>query len=290
MTFKTLHWQGKVALIWIATIAPISSALSLRQNRPRHIGRNDNPVVLLDRRSFLVSTSSLVALAPIVVGAVVPPEPRNVDVGGGFDLLSTDPRRFLSEKDAFYPSSMEGVWNCQRVVAQIDGDSFQAESAWRCLGGSGSLKVNALESFSTRYISSTATIGNDGGVVNDRIVNDRGFEMASRRQDAKIVSWNVEQPDALEYDNATKLLVVQRSVELPSDQGFGFNELIRIDDGPIMRAAKVKRRYRRAFDENGNRVVEGLEIMKTFRVLDGIAGTEFPTSTTKSQIRMTRPL
>lgn len=282
MTFKTLHWQGKVALIWIATIAPISSALSLRQNRPRHIGRNDNPVVLLDRRSFLV-TSSLVALAPTVVGAVVPPEPRNVDVGGGFDLLSSDPRRFLSEKDVLYPSSMEGVWNCQRVIAQIDGDSFQAESAWRCLGGSGSLKVNALESFSTRYISSTTTILNDGAV------NDRGFEMASRRQDAKIVSWNVEQPDALEYDNATKLLVVQRSVELPSDQGFGFNELIRIDDGPIMRAAQVKRRYRRAFDENGNRVVEGLEIMKTFRVLDGIAGTEFPTSTTKSQIRMTRP-
>jgi hypothetical protein len=284
MTFKSLHyWQVKVAFIWIATIAPISSAFSLRQNKPHYLGKNDNSVALLDRRSFLIS-SSLVVLAPTTVGAVDPAEPRNVDVGGGVDLLSTNPR-LLSQKDALYPSSMEGAWKCQRVITQIDGDSFQAESAWRCLGGSGSLKVNAMESFSTRYISSTTTIGDDDGVV-----NDRGFEMASRRRGAKNVSWNVERPDALEYDNATKLLVVQRSVELPSDQGFGFNELIRIDDGPIMRAAKVKRRYRRAFDENGNRVVEGLEIMKTFRVLDGIAGTEFPTSTTKSQIRMTRPL
>ena len=36
-------------------------------------------------------------------------------------------------------------------------------------------------------------------------------------------------------------------------------------------------------------VVEGLEIVKTYRVLDGVAGIEFPTSTTKSTLRLTRP-
>lgn len=32
--------------------------------------------------------------------------------------------------------------------------------------------------------------------------------------------------------------------------------------------------------------MEGLEIVKTYRVLDGIAGAEMPTSTTKTQIRL----
>ena len=36
-------------------------------------------------------------------------------------------------------------------------------------------------------------------------------------------------------------------------------------------------------------VVEGLEIVKTFRVLDGVAGVEMPTSTAKSKLRLTRP-
>ena len=45
----------------------------------------------------------------------------------------------------------------------------------------------------------------------------------------------------------------------------------------------------RALTDEGGRLVEGLEIVKTYRVLDGIAGIEFPTSTTKSTIRLTRP-
>lgn len=43
---------------------------------------------------------------------------------------------------------------------------------------------------------------------------------------------------------------------------------------------QVKRQQ--AFDGAGNRVVAGLEIMNTFRVLDGVvAATEIPNSTTK---------
>ena len=93
-----------------------------------------------------------------------------------------------------------------------------------------------------------------------------------------------------------QLKVVQRSVELPSDQGWGSNELVRIRTDAatvvgsfeIYYAARVQRRFRRATNADG-RVVEGLEIVKTYRVLDGVAGVEFPTSTTKSTIRLTRP-
>ena len=56
----------------------------------------------------------------------------------------------------------------------------------------------------------------------------------------------------------------------------------------IIYAARVQRRFRRALTPEGERLVEGLEILKTYRVLDGIAGVEYPTSTTKSLIRMTR--
>jgi hypothetical protein len=227
---------------------------------------------LFDRRSFLISS---LVMTPAAVGAVVPPS-RDVDVGGGFDLLGG---ARLSEKDALYPEFIEGLWICERVVTQTEGDSFQAESAWRALGG-GKLQQNRAESFQTRFIRSPLV--GDAGVV-----QDRGFEIASRAKSSS-VTWNENNPNELVYDKA-RLTVVQRTVEVPSDKGFGFNELYRVEDGPFTRAVQVKRRYRRAFDANGDRIVEGLEIMKTFRVLDGVAGTEFPTSTTKSQIRLVRP-
>ena len=105
------------------------------------------------------------------------------------------------------------------------------------------------------------------------------------------------------------LRVVQRSVEPPSDKGWGSNELVRVTTSAgtgfgsyeIDYAARVKRRYRgsdpelseltnhiefepkpgldlyrryrRSYSESGERVIEGLEIVKTYRVLDGIAGT-----------------
>jgi hypothetical protein len=231
------------------------------------------------RRAFLASSLLLIAAGPAAspsANAIAPP--RDVDVGGGFDLLGK-PR--LAAKDATYPYSMEGVWTCNRVVTQVEGDSFQAESAWRALGG-GNLKNNKVETFSTKFIRSELFGERPGGFV----VTDRGYELSSRGQ-MSAVSWSADRPDALQYDK-TRVTVVKRTVEPPSDEGFGFNELYRIDDGLVTRAAQVKRRYRRAYDPEGNRVVEGLEIMKTFRVLDGIAGTEKPTSTTKSQIRLTR--
>mmetsp|Transcript_24363 Transcript_24363/g.39820 ORF Transcript_24363/g.39820 Transcript_24363/m.39820 type:complete len:266 (+) Transcript_24363:219-1016(+) len=199
---------------------------------------------------------------------------RDVDVGGGFDLLTQK----LPEKDVVYPKSMKGNWICERSAVKVEGDTYQAESAYRCLGSKENLRPGSTEKFETRFIESPY-FGASG------VVLDRGFEIASRTQNTDSVQWNVDNPNLLEYGK-TKILVVRRSVEEPNDKGFGFDELLRVDDLMVTRAIQVKRRYRRAFDENGNRIVEGLEIMKTFRVLDGVAGTEFPTATVKSQIRM----
>jgi hypothetical protein len=226
-----------------------------------------------NRRSFVTST---LILWPIIAEAIQ--EPRNVDVGGGFDFLAENSLRY---KDVLYPPSMEGLWICDREVTQIEGDQFQASEAWRALGGADKLVANKVESFQTRYIASPLV---EGGVV-----NDRGFEFESRvAPNTATIIWDVRKPDGIEFGKL-KLAVKNRSVELPSDKGFGYNELIRIQDGPFTRAVQIKRRYRRSFDDKGNRLVEGLEIMKTFRVLDEVAGTELPTATVKSQIRLRRP-
>ena len=120
------------------------------------------------------------------------------------------------------------------------------------------------------------------------------------------VRWEAAAPDTLAYaredggrGSAAELQVVQRAVEAPSDQGWGSNELVRITTSTggllgqpgfeILYAVRVQRRWRRAEAATGERVVEGLEIVKTYRVLDGVAGVEFPTSTTKSTLRLTRP-
>ena len=66
-------------------------------------------------------------------------------------------------------------------------------------------------------------------------------------------------------------------------------DCVGIGDATIDYALRVQRRFRRATSEGGARVVEGLEIVKTYRVLDGVAGVEMPTSTTKSTLRLTRP-
>ena len=58
----------------------------------------------------------------------------------------------------------------------------------------------------------------------------------------------------------------------------------------MSRLVRVKRRFRRAFAKDGRRVVEGLEIAKTYRVLDGVAEADLPTSSAKSTLRFERPL
>lgn len=218
-------------------------------------------------------------------------------IGGGFDITTSTTTR---GKDVIYPKSMEGIWTCRRVVTSIDGDKGQAELAWRNLGGMGT--IGEVESFQTRYIlpPGELNVQNDyefQGEVFSGVVLDRGYELTSRTRSE--VTWNIATPDKIVYDkddSPVEIVVVQRQIELPSERGFGFNELYRITssaggifgDNPVQRAVRVQRRYIRAMDEFGNRIVEGLEIQKTYRVLDGIAGVEMPTSTTKSSIQLRR--
>jgi len=211
-----------------------------------------------------------------------------------------------------------------------EGDKDQARLAWKLLGG-GDTSVSddifskqKTERFYTKFIEPPTPSSDTGknpygygyqGQTLTGVIVDRAFEMESRlnekipqeqqttsnnnKNTAQRINGGDENTTALKYDTVkgatVALSVVERTIESPSENGFGYNELVRITTaagglapGNVIRAARVKRRFRRAFDKDGNRVVEGLEIVKTFRVLDGVAG-EIPTSTTKSQIQFSRP-
>jgi len=215
-------------------------------------------------------------------------------------MLSDQP---LADVDILYPPSLNGTWVCERRVASVEGDAGQAQGAWKLLGGTGD--VQSVERYAVRFVDlrrpSDAMTGLDGRKYYGDVF-DRGFEIESRTGGAA-VSWDALAPNTLRYERksggpgaAAELKVVQRSVELPSEKGWGSNELVRVtttssafgSSFDITYAARVQRRWRRATTDAGDRVVEGLEIVKTYRVLDGVAGIEFPTSTLKSTIRLTR--
>mmetsp|Transcript_2993 Transcript_2993/g.8175 ORF Transcript_2993/g.8175 Transcript_2993/m.8175 type:complete len:224 (+) Transcript_2993:308-979(+) len=163
------------------------------------------------RRSFLQRTPATIASCIASTMLISSPSPscaitapvdttsRMVDVGGGFDLRSG---KQLKTIDAVFPRSMEGTWNCERLVVS-----------------------------SGEMVSKPNQRGR-------HLAEEVGIMASSRRP------------------NSTK-----SSSSHPHKSGY---------------------------DDGGNRIVEGLEIMKTYRVLDGVAGTEMPTSTTKSMIRLTR--
>ena len=224
-------------------------------------------------------------------------------IGGGFDLTNsvTEPKT-----DVIYPESMMGIWSCRRSISSVEGDIGQAEIAWKLMGGTIRTKNdfgNKVEDFQTRFIPAQSNFRNmdytfDGEIYRG-VVLDRAYEISSRLSALSDVMydpivWDPQYPDSLSYprDGMTEITVVQRKIEIPTEKGFGFNELSRITSsstiGKVQRAVRVQRRYRRGYDQDGNRIVEGLEIMKTYRVLDGIAGIEMPTSTTKSQILLTK--
>jgi hypothetical protein len=276
-----------IVMLQLLSVVDVRSCwgMSLQQNHQVSIVPT---IVSLAASGGVCKRRSVLILAPIPVLVLVPyvdtvvaaTEVRDVDVGGGFDLLSNSR---VTEKDTIYPPSMVGIWDCERTVLAVEGDTYQAETAFRCLGGTTTptgLKVGKVESYQVKYVTSPS-------IGTSFVVADRGFEMTCRNMNPD-VDWMVDTPNILRHGNA-KLIVVRRSVEVPNDNGFGFDELSRVDDGIVTRCVQVKRRYRRGFDDRGNRVVDGLEIVKTFRVLDGIAGIEYPTSTTKSRIRLTRP-
>ena len=301
---KSKSTQLLCLLISVCLFHP-SHALS-----PQH-----QPSSEINRRTVvggLLSTSILQLPIPSISNAAPPPMSltpatagiqgaggsitRVEGVGGGFDIRTSTT---VIGKDVIYPGSMAGLWKCRRVVTSIEGDSGQAELAWKNLGGTGSIKN--IEIYDTRFLLPAEELNIQNaysfeGEDFKGVVLDRGFEMASRIQAP--VQWNIEMPDGLSYvrdgsESGVEVAVVQRKLEVPNAKGFGFNELYRVTssaggifgDIKVQRAVRVQRRYRRTFDEEGNRIVEGLEIMKTYRELDGIAGVEMPTSTTKSQLK-----
>ena len=221
-------------------------------------------------------------------------------IGGGLDLtVSTVP----SNTDVIYPASLEGSWKCQRIVTSVEGDAGQAEVAWRCLGGAAIGDWKAVENYEVKLIlPQKGSIENSymfDGKPTKGVVLDRGIELEARSTDRK-ASWEEMDPTHYSYDQGgrvTVLDVIQRKVDFPNEQGFGYNEVIKVttaaggifgEGNKVERAIRVQRRYRRALDGAGNRIVEGLELVKTYRVLDGVAGIEMPTSTTKSMIRWSR--
>ena len=210
------------------------------------------------------------------------------EIGGGLDVREISPK-MRAATDVLYPPSIQGIWETQRMVTNAEGNIEQAKIVWSLLaGGKDPNGFRQAERFQSKFL-----LSEQQGTA---CILDRGFEMSSRSMGvASNIEWDsvilsyVKQPQ--QGSKQTELAVVDRKLESPSDEGFGFNELVRITSpGSLPRVARVKRRYRRAFDpESGDRVIEGLEIVRTYRVLDGVAGIEMPTSTTKSQIRMKRP-
>ena len=270
------------------------------------------------RRDILLSSSSAViassiCIHPSISQAAAAPLPlqttsgidRVEGIGGGLDLL---PPKSLSYSEVFYPNSMtKSKWKVQRVITSVEGDLGQAALAWQLLGGSSDERAftsKLTEAYESTFISPPTTLDDakyeyEGKILQAAIL-DRESELSSRTGvDKDTIQWDIKS-NSISYarnkDDKVNLTIVRRKDELPTDQGFGFDEIYRIESSAggifsgtnVYRAARVRRRYRRGFDEtNGKRILDAIEVVTTHRVLDGIAGIEMPTSTTKSRLRYT---
>ena len=285
--------------------------VSLQQNNRNECDNDIEEKGRISRRDWLQQQQYVVTAAAIVLGtatcndavnaaAPLPLEGRNAqvmrveEIGGGFDLLSPPT---IPTKDVYCPKSMSAnLWRVQRIITDIEGDVGQANIIWQSLGGGSNKDIFTKQQ--TEVYESKFIIPNDNS--NNSIL-DRGYELSSRNTDSSFsISYDPEiSPNDLSYTRSgsnsgiVSLKIVQRTVEPITDLGFGSDELYRIEEstnfGPkLYRAARVRRRFRRGYDEStGKRIVDGIEIVTTYRVLDGIAGIEMPTSTCKSRLRYT---
>lgn len=302
---KTKHCMRLVAsLCFCDTI--LSWRDSAPPSRHRTICRRK---ALLDLIGAASSSHLLVApkfsqAAPMVPIETSSGNVRVEEVGGGLDLLSPQRRTY---SDAFYPSSMVDTnWKVQRIVTSVEGDLGQAALAWKLLGGSDDRAFTAklTEVYEAIFIAPPETMKDayyeyDGKLLQAAIL-DRGYELSSRTGLARdAVHWD-DKGDSLEYtrnNDAVNLKIVRRKNELPTDSGFGSDEVYRIlssaggvfGGASIYRAVRLRRRFRRGYDDvTGTRILDCIEIATTHRVLDGIAGMEFPTSTVKTRMRYTQ--
>ncbi|KAL7551122.1 hypothetical protein ACHAWF_014321 [Thalassiosira exigua] len=256
-------------------------------------------------------TSSFFVL-PKVSGAATPAPLQTAggsairveEIGGGLDLLSPNPS-LLSSSDVFYPSSMINTrWKVQRVVTSVEGDLGQAALAWKLLGGSDERAFTSklTEVYEVQFIAAPEAMKDAtyeyGGKSLRAAILDRTSELSSRMNLAiDAVDWDTDAIDSIGYtrnNDGVNIKVFQRKIERPTEVGFGSDEIYRIQSSAggifagtnVYRAARVRRRYRRGFDEStGKRILDCIEIVTTHRVLDGVAGIELPTSTCKSRLR-----
>ena len=230
---------------------------------------------------------------------------RIEELGGGFDLLSPKP----ITAEVYYPSSMINTkWRTQRVVTSVEGDLGQSALAWKLLGGSDERAFTSklTEVYESSFIApdegmTDATYTFDGKEMQSAIL-DRSFELSSRTGIDKDTMQVDAKNNSIEYtrnnnEGPINLAVVSRKIEPVTESGFGSDEIYRIFSSAggifagsnVYRCARVRRRFRRGFDEStGKRIIDGIEIVTTHRVLDGVAGIEKPTSTCKTRLRYTQ--
>jgi hypothetical protein len=231
---------------------------------------------------------------------------RIEELGGGLDLLSPKP---LSASEVYYPSSMiDTKWRVQRVVTSVEGNLEQSALAWKLLGGSDERAFTSklTEVYEADFITAPenmkdATYTFEGKAMQPSIL-DRSLELSSRIGIDKGSIQMDPQSNSIEYtrnnnEGPVNLTVVARKIEPPTESGFGSDEIYRILSSAggifagtnVYRCARVRRRFRRGFDEStGKRILDGIEIVTTHRVLDGVAGIEMPTSTCKTRLRYTQ--
>ncbi|GMI14239.1 hypothetical protein TrVE_jg1137 [Triparma verrucosa] len=266
---------------------------------------NPNPngaFIDFSRRDTLNFISSSFG-SSVVGSSFVTDLPRVPEVGQGTDIMSNSD----AYSDAVYPKSLKGLWEVEKTVVSSEGDVGQAETAWFLLGGAKeAFKSKRGEIYETLYVNPTSSSLTSSSLTSSSysyevdgesvvgVVLDRGFELKSRADTSiEDVSYDSSDFNHLTYYRQKQTIsidTVQRQVLLPDSKGWGSNELLRITtpSPQLYRAVKVSRRFRRSY-EGEERVIEGIEIVKTYRVMDGIAGTEYPTSTTKSTLKLRRP-
>lgn len=205
-------------------------------------------------------------------------------------------------------------WRAQRVIASVEGDAGQAATMWTLLGGGASSKEfnsQLTEVYEVSFVAAPdsfrdAMYDYEGKTVRAAVM-DRASSLSSRlgftpsSSPSNTIQWDKESPQqTVAYSRNNKdtivLTTVQRKNEPPTEVGFGSDELLKISSSSgimgstttIDRAARIKTRYRRGYDEiTGKRIIDGIELVMTYRVLDGVAGVEMPTSSCKSRIRWT---
>lgn len=279
--------QKFLVLLYLAEIWKPSLALAWSHQSQSTTGNSDcraQEASISRRHCLYVVGTATVLSSTFSASAASPVEglggrlERVPEAGAGNDLFTLTP----GAPDAVYPPSLVGTWNCQRGLLSVEGDAGQAQDLWMALGGTKDDYLAKSYSYQVKYIESPKS---NGGVI-----RDRGFVMSQRlHRPINDIQWDPASPDKIVYDD-TELVVVSRQVEPVSDAGWGSNELFRVTNTrpfKLVKAARVKRRFRRAYTDSGDRSIEGLELQKTYRVLDGIAG-ELPTSTIKSRILLTR--